>query len=312
MSFEKKNNISGSLMLLATALIWGTAFVAQSSAMDNIGPLLFVNVRFFLGGLVLIPFIWYFGHRDRMQGKMSAKIHRKILIDSIIPGIFCGIFLGIATLFQQYGIITTTAGKSAFITALYIVFVPIAEIFLGKSIHKSIIISIFLAIIGFWLLCIKDDFSISHGDILTLACAIFFTGQILCIDYVMKKNVDPIMTSCVEFFTVSVMTLIPMLIFEGFELDKIYLALPSILYTGIFSAGVAYTLQMVAQRKTEPALATLIMSLESVFAALAGWIILGEAMSIREFSGCVLVLVAVILAQFGPLINSHGKDPQTT
>lgn len=302
MSATKKNNLRGSLLLLLTALIWGTAFVAQSSAMDSIGPLLFTNVRFFIGGMVLIPVIIFLGKRSVKKGEISPELHGKLTQNSIRPGIGCGVFLGIASLFQQYGLVTTSAGKSAFITALYIVLVPIAGLFSGRKPYRALVLSIIMAVMGFWLLCIKENFSISTGDILTAFCALFFTFQIIFIDRVMAAGADPIVCSATEFFTVWAITFIPMLIFEGFDFQLILAAAPSILYTGILSAGVAYTLQTVAQKETEPALATLIMSLESVFAAISGALLLGEVLSMREILGCVLVLAAVLIAQLAPFL----------
>lgn len=299
------NNLKGSLLLFLTALIWGTAFVAQSSAMDHIGPLLFVSVRFFIGGLVLIPLIIYFGNRSIKKGEITKNQHRKLLQASIKSGILCGIFLTIGTLFQQYGLIYTTAGKSAFITALYVVLVPVVGVFIGKKINKAIIVSVILAVTGFWLLCIQEDFSMSTGDILTAFCALGFTAQIMSIDWAMQQGTDPIVCSATQFFTVAVLSFVPMLIFEGFDGDLIVTAAPSILYTGIFSGGVAYTLQMVAQKYTDPTLATLIMSLESVFAAISGAIILHERLSFRDILGCVLVLLAVLMAQ---LLSLPKKD----
>lgn len=297
MAKQKKNNLKGSIMLLICALVWGFAFVVQSSSMETIGPLLFTNVRFFIGGIVLIPVAIFFEQRSENNEKISKKLRRKLSLNSIMPGIFCGIFLALATTFQQLGILTTSAGKSAFITAFYIIFVPVAGVFFGRKVKGAILLSIVLAIVGFWLLCIQDDFNISQGDILTVFCAIFFTVQIMLVDRAMRMGTNPIICSLIEFFTVWALTLVPTLYFEGFDINRIYASAGSILYTGIVSAGIGYTLQTLGQRETDPALATLIMSLESVFAAIFGAIFLNEILSLRELAGCALVLAAVLMAQ---------------
>lgn len=306
-SLHRKNNPRGAFLLFITALIWGLAFVAQSSAMDHIGPLLFVCVRFFLGGLILIPITIYMGNIRIKNGLITPSARKKEILDSIKPGVLCGLFLCLATVFQQYGIMTTTAGKSAFITALYIVFVPVAEFFLGKRINKVMIFSVIAAIFGFWLLCVKDDLEVAFGDILTVFCAVFFTLQIVLIDHYMEQDLDPIVTSMVQFFTVSILCFVPMLIFEGLRIDLIFAASYSILYTGIFSVGVAYTLQMVGQKMTDPTLSTLIMSLESVFATLAGALILHEMMTPREIIGCAIVLFSVIISQLAPSLTARSQ-----
>ena len=293
-------NTRGCILLLITALIWGTAFVAQSTAMDNIGPLLFVVARFLLGGAVLLPFIFVLNKKKLNSGLITKSAQRDLTAESIKGGMICGLGLLAGTTLQQYGLITTSAGKSAFITALYIIIVPIAETLIGKRISKAVWISVVIAIIGFYLLCIKDDFSVARGDFLCLLSAFAFTFQILFIDHFMEKGVDPVILSCTEFFTVAFIAFFPMLIFEGFHMQLIKDAAFSIFYCGVMSSGVAYTLQVIGQRDTDPAIATLIMSLESVFAALSGWLLLHEQMTAREFIGCAMVFAAVLLAQLAP------------
>ena len=295
-------NLRGSLALLITALVWGVAFVFQSTAMEDIKPLLFSSVRFFLAGLVLIPIIALRGTKARAEGKFKKEERQELIKLSVKGGIICGIGLTGGSIFQQYALITTSAGKSAFITALYIILVPIAGIFIGKRINKMVWVSVTVAIAGFYLLCIKDGLgNIARGDMLCLCSAFVFTFQILSIDHFMEKGADPFILSCVEFFTVTALLFFPMLFIEGFHMTPIKKAMGSILYCGIMSGGVAYTCQVLGQRDAEPAIATLIMSLESVFAALAGWVLLHERLSLRELTGCGLVFAAVILAQLTPV-----------
>ena len=216
--------------------------------------------------------------------------------NTIIGGICCGIFLCAASCFQQFGILYTTVGKAGFITALYIVIVPILGIFLKKKIPAIVWFSCIIAIIGFYLLSMSNKVSLEKGDFLVLICAILFSFHILCIDYFSPKG-NSVIISCIQFFTCGILSGIMMLLFESPNWDNIIAAAIPILYAGIMSSGVAYTLQVVAQKNISPTIATLIMSLESVFSALAGWMILGQTLSGRELLGCILVFIAVIMAQ---------------
>ncbi len=288
------NNMKGSILLLITAIIWGTTFVVQSAAMDDIGPLLFIVSRFFIGGLSLVPVILLLNRRGTGSG---SKISSAGLKHSIRCGIICGILLATASSLQQYGLLTTTAGKAGFITAIYIVLVPIAGFFLGRRINKVTWGCVIIALIGFYLISIKEGFTVERGDLLCLLCSFMFTAQIMAIDYFMEKGADAIVLSCTEFFTVAAVMFIPMLIFEGFHFILIKNAAFSILYSGIMSSGVAFTFQTIGQRDTNPTIATLIMSLESVFAAISGALFLHEILTLREFFGCALVFIGVIAAQ---------------
>ena len=426
--------MKGNLMLLLTALIWGTAFVAQSTGMDHVGPFTYNGIRNLIAGFVLIPVIMVFDHmkengslipvRSASENSDSltdteASIHKNVEFNgnsrsssgqfsdqskiqnrrinrrSYRDGIVCGIFLFIASSFQQYGISMTTAGKAGFITALYIVIVPVLGIFLHKKIPPMVWLSVAIAIAGFYLLCIKEaarvpeahppvslqailnhafgmigsplkeaarvpeahppvslqailnhafgmigsplkeNFSIGRGDLLVLCCAFFFSLHILVIDHFNEGNVDGVRMSQAQFFTVAVLSLLPILLTELPEAGTVSGALSSpvlkelrsvshkisfsgifspaswqafgaavwsarvsILYTAVMSSGVAYTLQILGQRYTDPAPATLLMSLESVFAALSGWLILHERLTPKELLGCALVFAAVLLAQF--------------
>lgn len=287
----------GNLMLLITALIWGTAFVAQSAGMDYVEPFTYNGVRTLIGGIVLIPVILLFDRLKPAEQRLSPQEQKKVNKTSVIGGIYCGVILFIASSFQQYGISMTTAGKAGFITALYIVIVPLMGVFIKKKIPKIIWLCVAIAVLGFYLLCVKEGFSVSKGDLLVLCCAVFFSLHIMCIDHFSAKNVDGVRMSCVQFLVAGLISMIPMFLFETPTLESLWAAKGTILYTGVMSCGVAYTLQILGQRDTDPTTATLLMSLESVFAALSGWVLLHESLSAKELFGCVLVFAAVILAQ---------------
>lgn len=297
-------NFKGSLMLLITSLIWGTAFVAQSEGMNYVEPFTYNAMRTLLGGVVLIPVIILFRFLDKRNGKEKANFSLK---NTVTGGICCGIVLFIASSFQQSGIAQTTAGKAGFVTALYIVIVPLIGIFLHKKMPLRMWLFIAIALAGFWLLCIKQDIGISSGDLLVFFGAIFFAVHITVIDFFNEKNTDGVLMSCIQFFTAGLLMLICMFIFEKPAVSNIVGAGGTILYAGIMSCGVAYTLQILGQKHTNPTLATMLMSLESVFAALSGWLILGEKLSIKEFFGCVLIFAAVILAQLAGTDKIKGN-----
>lgn len=292
----KKQQIRNSILLLLAACIWGVAFVAQSVAMDHIGPYTFSCIRFLLGGVVLLPVIGIFsvsgkGRSVKAEGSMWKR--NRLLI---IGGICCGIALCVASNLQQIGIITTSAGKAGFITAFYIVFVPIVNLFFGKKSSLLIWISVALALVGLYLLCITESFSINQGDVYLLLCAIVFSAHILIIDH-FSPLVDGVKMSCIQFFVAGILSAIPMLLFENPSFAQLKAASVSILYAGIMSCGVAYTLQIVGQKNMNPTIASLILSLESVVSVLAGWIILHQALSVREIIGCILMFCAIIFAQ---------------
>ncbi len=287
----------GNLMLFLTALIWGSAFVAQSAGMEYVEPFTYNAVRTLLGGFVLIPVILFFDKikpADQRPGPEEQKIINR---NSVIGGVCCGLVLCVASSFQQYGVSMTTAGKAGFITALYIVIVPLMGVFIKKKIPKIIWFCVAIAVAGFYLLCVKEDFSVSTGDLLVLCCAFFFSLHIMVIDHFGAKQVDGVRMSCVQFLVAGAITLIPMFLFETPTLSGLWAAKVTILYAGVMSCGVAYTLQILGQRDTDPTVATMIMSLESVFAVLFDWLIMHTQMSAKEFLGCVLVFAAVILAQ---------------
>ena len=294
----KKLNSKSTIMLFLTALIWGMAFVAQSVGMNYIEPFTFTCIRSIIGGFVLIPCIWFL---NRLNGKKAdaskraeAPGEKKILLTG---GVCCGLALGIASNLQQFGVKYTTVGKAGFITALYIVLVPICGIFLKKKVGKRVWISVAVAVVGLYLLCITEKLSIGTGDLLVLLCAFVFTIHILVIDYFSPKVSDPVKLSCIQFCTAGIISAVPMWMFETPTLSNIIAAAGPLLYAGVMSSGVAYTLQVVAQKDADPTVASLILSLESVFSMLAGWFILGQALSAKEFAGCALMFGAIILAQ---------------
>ena len=297
----------GNLILLLTALIWGTAFVAQSAGMDHVQPFTYNGVRTLIGGLVLIPVIFLFDRLKPADQRPSPDEQKAILRNSLIGGVACGVVLCVASSFQQFGISMTTAGKAGFITALYIVIVPLLGVFIKKKIPKITWLCVGIAVVGFYLLCVKEGFSVSAGDLLVLCCAFFFSIHIMVIDYFNGKQVDGVRMSCIQFLVAGLISLVLMLVFEQPSLENLWAAKGSILYAGVLSCGVAYTLQILGQRDTEPTTATLILSLESVFAALSGWALHHETLSFKELAGCALVFAAVILAQI-PLPVKAKKD----
>ena len=280
-------------LLVITALIWGSAFVAQRVGMDYIGPFTFNSIRCLLGSIVLIPVIWFMDKKKEKKSGEEAKAENKNLL---IGGISCGIAMAVASSLQQIGLVYTTAGKAGFITALYILIVPVLGLFLGKTVNGKTWVGVGLAVAGMYFLCITEGFAISQGDFLVIMCAFVFSVHILLIDYFSPK-VDGVKLSCVQFAVSGLLCGIPMMVSEQPTIDVIMAAAVPILYAGVMSCGIAYTLQIIAQKDTDPTVASLILSLESVFAVLTSWILINEALSVREIAGCVLMFAAIILAQ---------------
>lgn len=292
----EKKQLRSNLLLVLTALIWGAAFVAQSVGMDYVGPFTFNAARFMIGGAVLIPCIFLLkkvGNEDQTRSKEEIEARRKT---GFIGGFCCGLAIWAGATLQQFGVAQTTVGKAGFITALYIVIVPVLGLFVKKKVQASVWFSIVLATFGMYLLCMGEGLSISIGDALVFLCAIGFSIHILVIDYFSPKA-DGVLISCIQFFTAGVISLILALLFEEPTFQALKTAWAPILYAGVLSCGVAYTLQVVAQKDTDPVIASLLLSLESVFSLLAGWVILGQVLSPKELFGCVLVFAAIILAQ---------------
>lgn len=283
----KKSQIRNCILLFLAASIWGIAFVAQSVAADYIQPFTFNSIRCLLGGFVLIPIVLFFHKQDRKKTPLFSK-------DALLGGLVCGICLFSGAMLQQVAIQTTTAGKAGFITAFYIVLVPVAGIFLHKKIRPLIWLCVVLALTGLYLLCMEEGFSIQTGDFYLLLCALSFTAHILFIDYFVEI-VNGVFLSMEQFFVCGILCTIFMFIFEKPDLHQIYLARIPLLYAGIMSCGVAYTFQILGQKNMNPAIASLILSLESVVSVVAGWLILKETMSPKEIVGCCLMFLAIAL-----------------
>lgn len=301
--------LKSSLMLLLTSFIWGTAFVAQSIGMDYIGPHTYVGIRYIIGCIVLLPLIAYRAKHGQDQTKRNAsetspEQARRI---TLIGGICCGVALFIASLTQQIGLTGTDAGKAGFITALYIVLVPVFGLLLGRKITPIMAFSVALAVVGLYLLCVNNGFSLATTDLYLLACAFLFTMQILLVDH-FSPLVDPVRLSCLQFLVAGILGCICMFIFEEPDINAILACSGSILYAGVLSSGVAYTLQIVAQAHLAPTSASLLMSFESVFSAISGAVVLGETMTAREGMGCVIMFCAVLLSQLGDVAITRIKQ----
>lgn len=286
----KNINIKNSLILALAALIWGTAFVAQKVG-GAVGDFTFNATRSIIGGFVLIPVI-IFLDRKKLPSEKKAVDKKRLLLG----GVCCGIMLCIASNFQQIGIKYIDSGKSAFITALYMIFVPLIGIFEKKPLTLKIALSVILAVIGMYFLCVTDKFTFGIGEILTLLCAFFFACHILVIDH-FAGEFDGVKLSCIQFFTCGILSSVLMFIFEEPSIGSVAAAWLPIAYAGVMSCGVAYTLQIVGQKNMNPTVASIILSLESVFGTLAGIILLGDDFGFKKAIGCALMFAAIILTQ---------------
>lgn len=292
-----KKSISSAFMLFLTALIWGLAFVAQSEGMKTLGTYTFFASRSFLALIFLLGMTSLKKITKRNKAKeLKAKVSTQSKKDLIIAGTLCGTSMFIATIAQQNGLMYTTVGKSGFITALYILLVPIFGLFLKKKVAPFMWFCVVIAVVGMYLLCVSEQSSINKGDFYTLISAVFFAVQILTIDAYISR-VDAVKLSLVQFSTGFILSSIFMIIFEQPTFTQIKGAIIPILYVGIFSSGIAYTLQITAQKNISPTVAALIMSFESVFAAVFGWIILSQSLNAREIFGCFLMFLAIILSE---------------
>ena len=296
MIYMKHNELKGNLILLLTALIWGCAFVAQSVSMDYVGPFTFQCTRSLLGALVLIPLFLILDHNQKKKGTYTppdAKQKRT----QLIAGIICGIIMTIAGNLQQIGMQYTTAGKAGFITAMYILIVPILGLFLKKKVSLKLWGCVGIALCGLYLLSVTDGFSsINKGDIYVLLCAVAFAFHILAVDHFVDR-VDGVRLSSMQFLVCGILSGIMMLLTETPTMEGLKAAAIPIAYAGIMSCGIAYTLQIVGQKYTNPTMASMIMSLESVFAVLGGMVLLREIPSAREALGCTLMFVSIIIPQ---------------
>lgn len=298
-----------SLLLFLTAVIWGVAFVAQSAGMEHLGPFTYNGSRSVLGGLVLLPCIAFL---DRIQGQSrgDGSVREAVTLSGVdetakqagngrqllIGGLCCGLILFAASNFQQFGIQYTTVGKAGFITAMYILIVPLLGLFVHKKAGLQVWIGVLFGITGLYLLCMKDSLRLEKGDALVLVCAFIFSLHILVIDHFSQK-VDGVKMSCIQFWVCGILSLICSFYFEVPNLQDILASWLPICYGGIMSCGVAYTLQIVGQKGMNPTVASLILSLESVVAVVAGFLLLGQAMSRRELFGCLMMVMAITFAQ---------------
>lgn len=306
----KTRNINPFLLLLA-AIIWGTAFVAQKEGMNYIGPFTYNGLRSLVGGVALLSVIPLL---DKLRSR-NAPFEKGKKKDIILGGVCCGVVLFIASSFQQMGIAlqdeTTNVGKAGFITACYCAIVPVIGLFMKKRSPKLVWLGVTVAVAGFFFLCLMDGLmegvglGLNMSDLLVLICAVFFAGHILVIDHFVALA-DGVRLSCIQFFVAGILSLVVMLFTETASLSAIWDCAFPILYTGIMSSGVAYTLQIVGQKGVNPAVASLILSLESVFAVLAGWLLMpGSGLSGWEIFGCVLVFAAVVMVNLAPQ-NKEG------
>lgn len=292
----KQNKLIGPILLIIAAFIWGSAFVAQSEGAKHLGPFTFLCLRSFLGTTVLLPVILVTDMSKKKKG-ISLNTTKKDRKSLIIGGITCGIFLFGASACQQIGLDKgTEPGKAGFITALYILLVPVFSLFLGKKIRPVIWGCVALSVAALYLLCVKEDNSIVPADLFVLLCAALYAVHILVIDKV-APDIDGVKLSATQFFVAGIICIVPALLFEDSSLESIKAAAPSIAYAGIMSSGIAFTFQIIAQKRTEPTLASMLMSLESVFAVLTSLVILGQLPTLREGIGCVLMFIAIIVAQ---------------
>ncbi len=281
----------GNTMLLAAAMIWGAAFVAQTVGMDYVEPFTFQAVRCFLASIVLLPVI---GFMD-IKGNSKKSVTREAKKNQFFYGVLCGLVLFAACSLQQFGLKYVEAGKAGFITSLYIILVPIAGLLFGRQIKPWVWGSVVLALAGLYLLC-AGDMTVGKGELLVLGCSAAFTAHILIIDKVSAK-LDGIRLSSLQFLVVGVISLIVMFFTETPDLNGILRCWLPICYAGILSAGVGYTFQIIGQEHTDPTVASLLMSLESVFSMLFGWLLLNQKLSAPEMIGCALVFIGVIIAQ---------------
>ncbi len=296
-----KDKITGSLLLLAASLIWGLAFVAQSVGMEFVGPFTFNAARSLIGALALAPFALLHEKSELKTGlRKTAR-----------AGLVCGLIVFVATNLQQAGLLYTSAGKAGFITSFYIVLVPVAGIFLKKRTSVLTWAAVGLAVAGLYLLCFGagEGLRLEKGDALVFFCALAFTAHILAIDRY-APAVDVVLLSCLQFFISGLLSLAAALLFERPSLPALYMARLPVLYTGVLSSGAAYTFQIVGQKRLRPQVASLLMSFEAVFAALAGWLLLRQGLSARELVGCCLLLAAIIMVQTAPVKGPVKAAPK--
>ena len=300
----KTNKIRQNVLPLITAMIWGTAFVAQSVGAEYMGPFTFNAARAAIAFVFLLGLCGARRACRRRSGEAAAPAASRR--DLAVGGLACGTALAVASCFQQKGLETTTSGKAGFITALYIVLVPLAGLLLGKKAPRAVWLGVVLAVAGLYCLCVNEEFSVTGGDLYVLACAFCFAVQIMAVDH-FTDRVDGVALSCAQFLVMTAICTLGALTETPPSLALLGRWLGPVLYVGVFSSGVAYTLQILAQKGSDPTVVSLLMSMESVFATIAGALILGDRMTGREYLGCALMLAAVVLAQLPiPLRREAG------
>jgi len=287
----KTQTFKSNLLLLLAAVIWGFAFVAQRVGIEYVGPFTFNGVRFALGSLSLVPLILIYNKNTQNKEKREYESKRTFQV-----GLISGFILFVAASFQQIGLISTTAGKAAFITGLYIVLVPILGVFLKQYLGINTWLGAIAATAGLYLLCVTNQFSIAKGDLFELAGAFFWAVHILLIGHFSRK-VDVLKLSFFQSITCSVLSLLTALLIEKISINGLMQAIIPILYGGIISVGIAYTLQVVGQKSAKPSHAAIILSMESVFAAIGGFIILNERLKVQGILGCILMFIGMLLPQ---------------
>ena len=307
----KNKKLLGNGLLLFTALIWGTAFVFQRVGMESIEPITFNAARMALAAVAvgMVALLTQRNGRDFPENR-SVEEQKQYKKSTIIGGICCGCFLSLASILQQMGLVYTTAGKAGFITAMYMLLVPIIGfVFFKKKNTWLVWLSVLLGVVGMYFLCMSGEFRLAYGDSLVCICAVFFSCHILCCDHFVQRG-NPIWISTIQFATATVISSVVAMIVEEPNVEKLVSAVIPILYCGVVSGGIGYTLQIVAQKYTDPTIASLLMSMESVFAVVAGAILLRERMSSRELFGCVMMLAAIVLVQI-PLPKGRrvGRKP---
>ena len=298
----RKTTPKGIILLLITAIIWGSSFVAQEIGMKSIDAFTFTGIRTTLGALILLPVVLIVN-----KGFDRRK-------NTLLAGLVLGIVFSVAQNFQQFAFYYSTSGKIAFITAFYMFFVPLFSVFLGKKIKLLTWLSILMGLVGLFFLCINpsDLTAINFGDILALICAVFYAIQIMTIDKLVEKDINGIQLSFMQFTVAAVISIVLMFIFERPVIADIKTAAPSLLYSGIMSCGIAYTLQIVGQKHANPVVASLLMCMESVFAVIAAAVVLHQGMSLREGAGCVIMFAAIIISQLSESLSRRpSEDPST-
>ncbi|MHC5062106.1 MAG: DMT family transporter [Planctomycetota bacterium] len=280
------------LIFLLAAVIWGLTFVAQRVGMEHVEPFTFIAARFMVGSIFLVPFVLITSRRNKDKGSERKKDRKSFLFWSAGAGAF--LFLGAA--FQQYGLVYTTAGKAGFITGLYVVLVPILGLFFGHKTGAWTWVGAVLAVAGLYLLSIKGRFEVDPGDMMVFVCAFFWAGHVLTIALISKRY-DVLKVALFQNLICFLLALVMAVITEEIVLERLIDALVPILYAGIMSTGIAFTLQVIGQRHAHPTHASILMSTEAVFAVVGGWLILGEVMSGRNFAGCVLMLAGMVISQ---------------